>query len=125
MVEYKWDPSSDAFYFIELNPRFWAGLHLDLYAGVDYPRLLLDRHFGFPVEFPNRTQRTVTSRWTLPTDLGHMLSKMRDPLVPLGERMWAPLEFLLLFLAPNVRDDLRFPGDERLYWKQWRQLLRP
>ncbi len=124
MVEYKWDPATDAFFFIELNPRFWAGLHLDLYAEVDYPRLLLDRHFGLPVAFPVRPRRDITARWTLPTDFGHMLSKMRDSLLPLRKRMWAPLEFLLLFLAPNVRDDLRFPGDERLYWKQWRQLLK-
>ena len=44
MLEYKWDPVSDAFEFIEINSRFWAALHLDLYAGADYPRRLIEHH---------------------------------------------------------------------------------
>jgi len=124
MVEYKWDPRSDAFEFIEVNSRFWAGLHLDLASGVDYPRLLLDRALGIERAALVRGRTGVVTRWTLPTDLGHTLSRMRDAGLPAWNRATAPLEFLWNFLAPGVRDDLRYPGDSALYWRQWRNFLR-
>ena len=123
MVEYKWDPHSDAFEFIEVNSRFWAGLHLDLAAGVDYPRLLLDRALGIERAGLTRGRSGVVTRWTLPTDLGHTLSRMRDPGLSSWNRAAAPVEFLWNFLAPGVRDDLRYPGDAALYWRQWRSFL--
>lgn len=119
MVEYKWDPATDAFSFIEANTRFWAGLHLDLLSGVDYPRLLLDCHFGRPVGAVVRGRQGVVSRWTLPTDWGHLLSRLRDRNVPRRDRWRSLLEFCWLFAAPRVRDDYRFPGDSALYWRQW------
>ena len=119
MLEYKWDPGSDAFSFIEANTRFWAGLHLDLLAGVDYPRLLLDCHFGRPVGDTVRGRLGVVSRWTMPTDWGHLLSRLRDRHVPPLDRARSLLEFIWLFAAPGVRDDYRFPGDATLYWRQW------
>lgn len=121
MLEYKWDPITDGFHFIEINARFWAGLHLDLLAGVDYPRLLLERHLGQPTSASGPARIGVTSRWTLPTDWGHMLSKSRDTQLGWLTRASAPLEFLARFLQPGIRDDLRFPGDTALYWHQWRR----
>src|SRR5262245_31171544 len=78
MLEYKWDPASDDFEFIEVNSRFWAALHLDLYAAADFPRRLVECHLdghGGPVA---RGVTGLTSRWTLPTDWGHMVSVLRD-----------------------------------------------
>jgi len=123
MLEYKWDPDSDDFEFIEINSRFWAALHLDLYAGADYPRRLLDCHLGTDGGLSTRGIPGVVSRWTLPTDWGHMLSTLRDRRLGLGRRFQAPLGFAALFLHPGVRDDLRFPGDSGLYWRQWRRFL--
>jgi len=125
MLEYKWDPQTDAFEFIEINSRFWAALHLDLYAGADYPRRLIECHVdGHTGGGPAARGRTgLTSRWTLPTDWGHMLSKLRDPALSPAARCGAILSFLGLFLHPGVRDDLRFPGDAGLYFRQWRSFL--
>lgn len=124
MLEYRWDPTSDEFYFIEINSRFWAGLHLDLMAGVDYPRLLLERHLGTSANSTMHARLGVTTRWTLPTDWGHMLSRARDGRLDWLTRASAPLEFLARFLQPGVRDDLRFPGDASLYWRQWGRFAR-
>jgi predicted ATP-grasp superfamily ATP-dependent carboligase len=123
MLEYKWDPRTNAFEFIEINSRFWAALHLDLYAGADYPRRLVEHHLGTANEPPARGVVGLTSRWTLPTDWGHMLSRLRDRRIAPWRRMMAPIEFASLCFHPGVRDDLRFPGDSRLYWRQWRQFL--
>ena len=123
MLEYKWDPRSDAFEFIEINSRFWAALHLDLYAGADYPRRLVEYHLDGRSGPPIRGATGLTSRWTLPTDWGHMLSKLRDARLNPVERCSAALSFVALFLHPRVRDDLRFPGDSGLYFRQWRIFL--
>ena len=123
MLEYKWDPASDAFEFIEINSRFWAALHLDLYAGADYPRRLIEHHFEGRSGPAARGATGLTSRWTLPTDWGHMLSKLRDARLSPLTRGQALLSFAALFLHPGVRDDLRFPGDSGLYFRQWRRFL--
>src|SRR4029077_449257 len=34
MMEYRWNPSTDDFWFLEMNGRFWGSLHLALFAGV-------------------------------------------------------------------------------------------
>jgi hypothetical protein len=123
MLEYKWDPESDAFEFIEINSRFWAALHLDLYAGADYPRRLVEHHLEGRSVAAGRGTIGLTSRWTLPTDWGHMLSKLRDARLSRVARCQALLAFAALFLHPGVRDDLRFPGDSALYSRQWRRFL--
>src|SRR3546814_7935115 len=38
MLEYRVRDSDGSFDFIELNPRYWQSLHLDLLAGIDFPR---------------------------------------------------------------------------------------
>ena len=124
MLEYKWDPASGAFEFIEINSRFWAALHLDLYAGADFPRRLLECHLaGEPRPARRGGAAGLTSRWTLPMDWGHMLSKLRDPALTPAARCGALLAFGALLLHPGVRDDLRFPGDSGLYYRQWRRFL--
>jgi hypothetical protein len=52
-----------------------------------------------------------------------MLSKLRDARLSPIERSGALLGFWALFLHPGVRDDLRFPGDSGLYFRQWRSFL--
>ena len=52
-----------------------------------------------------------------------MLSKLRDTRLTPVERCGALLNFVGLFMHPGVRDDLRFPGDSQLYFRQWRAFL--
>ena len=42
MVEFRWDPDSGRSVMMELNGRFWGSLALASYAGVDFPRALVD-----------------------------------------------------------------------------------
>jgi hypothetical protein len=123
MVEYKWNETERTFNFIELNARYWAALHLDLFAGTDFPRLQLDRFFGASPEPVARQPLGLWSRHTVPADLGYALSRARDPEVGLAARLWAILVFFLLLLRPGLRADLYFPGDRGLYWRQWARLF--
>jgi hypothetical protein len=52
-----------------------------------------------------------------------MLSKLRDRRLAPCRRLMAPIEFASLCVRPGVRDDFRFPGDSRLYWRQWQRFL--
>lgn len=114
MFEYRWNPADDTFYLMEFNARFWGSLHLALFAGVDFPRLLADAFFGHPNP-PVLTYRDTRCRLTFPRDLEYVLSCLKDKALPPSRRFWPVAEFFLLGLDPRVCSDMNFPGDRRLY----------
>jgi peptidoglycan/xylan/chitin deacetylase (PgdA/CDA1 family) len=120
MMEYRRDPTSGEFHFLEMNGRFWGSLHLALFAGVDFPALLIDAFFGRPRPAQARYPLGVRCRYTFPGELQHLSSKLRDPNLGFGARFSAILEFVALSADPRVHADLRFPGDEGLYWEGMR-----
>lgn len=124
MVEYKWDARDNTYHFIELNARYWAALHLDLFAGSDIPRLQLDHHFGVRDEALPRQALGVRCRYTVPADFGYALSRIRDPGVPISGRVGTAIGFVALCFDPLLHTDLYFPGDRMLYWRQWRRFFR-
>lgn len=116
MLEYRYDHASGNFYLMEMNGRFWGSLHLALFAGVDFPRLLLDAFHGH-AEAQQEEARDLACRLTFPKEMEYVLSCLKDGRLPLGKRLWPVLEFFLLGLNPRVRSDLWFPGDRGLYWR--------
>ena len=120
MMEYRWDPATDRFTFIEMNARFWGSLHLALYAGVDFPRLLLDAWQGLPVTAP-RPRPGVRCRH-FPDEVRHVWSKLKAPELGLASKLAAAAGFVALTLVPRVRSDLWFPGDTGLFWTGLGQL---
>jgi predicted ATP-grasp superfamily ATP-dependent carboligase len=124
MLEYRWDPVSDRFWFIELNARFWAALHLALYAGVDFPTMLLDGVHGGEPRRVERFPLGLRCRYTVPFDLGYVVSRWRDPGLSLASRMRSVAGWFVRFLDPSMHSDLLFPGDRKLYFSQWRSFLR-
>jgi predicted ATP-grasp superfamily ATP-dependent carboligase len=117
MLEYRWDVAADRFWCIELNARFWGSLHHALYAGVDFPRLLLDAFFGRPAEPEPPYRDGLRCRLVIPAEVGYVRSRLRDPEVSIRARLWTALEFFLLFLDPRIRADLLWPGDRLLYFR--------
>ena len=113
MMEYRRAPSG-RFHLLELNGRFWGSLHLALWAGVDFPRLALDTHFGRQ-EPPPRPRLGVRVRHTFPAEVRHVWSRLKDPGLPAREKAASVAGFALLGLDPRVRSDLLFPGDRALY----------
>ena len=120
MMEYRWESASDRFAFIEMNARFWGSLHLALYAGVDFPRLLLDAWQGLPVA-PPRPRLGMRCRH-LPGEVRHLWSKLKSRELGVGAKLAAAAEFAALTFDPRVRSDLWFPGDTGLFWTGLRQL---
>ena len=124
MVEYRWNPETDAFYLMEMNLRFWGSLHLALYAGIDFPKYLAQCFFGDMPLPPWHYPKGLRCRNTIPFEFGYMISLWRDERVPLGRKLFAVLEALWLTLDPRVRNDLYFPGDRKLYWIRLARFLK-
>lgn len=125
MVEYRWDEASDDFYLMEMNCRFWGSLHLALYAGVDFPRLLVDCHAGEMAEQCSSADGSdIACRYTFPRDVQYLWSLFKDPAVPLTKKALALVEFFWLFLSPRTRSDLLYPGDRHLYWRRLYRFIR-
>ena len=110
MMEYRWDPATDAFRLLEMNARFWGSLHLALYAGIDFPRLLVDAFLGHTVEPAPEPQSGVRCR-NVALDVRYVWSRLRGDDVGLGQKLWAIPKFLLLSLNPRIKSDLWYPGD--------------
>ena len=116
MFEYRWDPSTDEFFLMELNARFWGSLHLAIHAGVDFPKLLVSAWNN--EMFPTPEARTgVRCRLTFPKEVEYVISRMKSPNLSLLEKTWTLLEFAMLSLDPRVKSDMLFPDDNQLYWR--------
>ncbi len=125
MVEYRWDSATDRFYLMEMNLRFWGSLHLALYAGVDFPRMLADAFlFDQVPDAVVEAKRDVVCRNTFPFELGYLVSLFRDANVPFGRKAYAAIEAAALSFDPRVRNDLLYPGDRLLYFARLKELLR-
>ncbi|MGZ6163204.1 MAG: ATP-grasp domain-containing protein [Myxococcaceae bacterium] len=113
MLEYRRDARSGEFRLLELNARFWGSLHLALAAGVDFPRLLLDAWLGAREPEPS-WRPGVRCRQTVPGELMHVWSVLRDRGVSRREKARTLTRFAALSLDPRIHSDLWFPGDRAL-----------
>jgi predicted ATP-grasp superfamily ATP-dependent carboligase len=123
MFEYRQDADSKDFRLMELNPRFWGSLHLALYAGVDFPRILAELARGerpAPLRGP---RGGPTARLLVPAEFQHLLSRLKARELSLFSKAASVVVFFALFLHPRVRDDLFYPGDRKLYWNVLRNYM--
>ncbi len=106
MIEYKLNPSADAFIFVEINGRFWGSLPLAMATGADFPAWLYAMlwhgatdfapgyrvpHYGrnilLDAEWLVRNLRADKSDPTLMTEpLGSVVAELRH--VFLGRESW-------------------------------------
>ena len=122
MMEYRWDQASGKFWLIEMNGRFWGSLHLALYAGLDFPRLLLDTFAGFGTTSVSPVFREVRCLNGV-LEARYIISRLRDPRVAATAKLGSLWEYLCLALDPRIASDMRFPGDSKLFWIELWQYL--
>jgi hypothetical protein len=123
MVEYRWDRAQDSFHLMEMNLRFWGSLHLALFAGVDFPRLLADAFFGQVPDQIVEGRQGVVCRNTIPFEIGYLVSLWRDPSVSRRRKIYSLIEAVLLTLDPRVYNDMLYPGDRMLFVHRLREIL--
>lgn len=117
MLEYRWDAATDQFWFIELNSRVWGSMHLALYAGVDFPALVLRCQQGEPPAPAQSTPPHCRARLAFPLDAQHMLSVLRSREHTVIRKAAACARFFADFANPGLHGDLDFPGDRALAWR--------
>lgn len=122
--EYRWNPDTGDYWLMELNSRFWMSLHVALFAGIDFPRLLVECFFGHPPKSQLTFPIGVRGRHTFPLDAFYVWSRIKDPDLSLREKIWSVFEFPLLGIDPRVGADMLFPGDSHLYWLSVAQFMR-
>lgn len=120
MFEYRWHEESDKFYLMEVNSRFWGSLHLALFAGVDFPKVLLlcmqnqyvkEVFKGLPYPL------NIRSRETFPLEFQYVLSIFKEKNFSWLQKLKAIFEFIYLMLNPKVHSDLLFKKDNYLYYR--------
>jgi len=125
MMEYRRDSRSGLFHFIEVNARYWTGLHVEIGSEIDIPRLHLDAFFGVDSPVPPVPLRRPLFRYVVPGEVGYVASLLKDRSATITRKAWVVVEFLLLGLNPAIKADLSFPGDRGLYFLAWVRFLRP
>ncbi len=124
MIEYRWDKTAKRFYLMEMNLRFWGSIHLALYAGVDFPKLLADSFFGSEIKDLPAPKIGVKCRNTIPFEIGYLVSLWRDKNVSIQKKFYSLWEAVLLSLDFRVKNDFSFPGDRKLFWYRLSKFLK-
>lgn len=119
MGEYRLDPKTGAFNLIEINFRYWQYLHLDLWAGMDYPRMQAEWLLTGRTDFPDRARAGVVCRDTWPGEVAHLVNEMRRDDTGVGGKAKAVWLFFARFFDPGIHQDFWFPGDHALYWRNF------
>jgi hypothetical protein len=91
---------------------------------MDLPRMLLDAFNGHAEDEAPGYRVGVRCRLAVPAEISYVVSCLRDAALPWSRRLWPVAEFFALFLDMRVKADLYFPGDRKLYWREWRRFLR-
>lgn len=122
MLEYRVRDSDGSFDFIELNPRYWQSLHLDLLMGIDFPKLQM-AWFEKRQLPPQPPPRDVICGDLWPGEISRMLEIWRSARFSPAQRRHETLAFLLRLLDPRIASDYAFPGDRLVYWRRMRQVI--
>lgn len=77
MVEFKYNPSTDQLWLMEINPKFWGSTELGLAAGVNFGEMLVKCMFDeeVPQELSPESYRRVAMRWPLDGDLQSIIKE--------------------------------------------------
>jgi predicted ATP-grasp superfamily ATP-dependent carboligase len=118
MLEYRKDEKTERFFLMEMNGRFWGSVHLALYSGVDFPRILLDAYArpDLPMSPAPVYRRDIRCRHIFPGEAQYVWSRLKDRSIPILDRLGSVVEFFFLSFNPRIRSDLSFPGDRGVFW---------
>ena len=123
MLEYRVRDSDGSFDFIELNPRYWQSLHLDLLAGVDFPRLQMAWFLGLKLG-PAPVPQEVICGDMWPGEISRMLEIWCSPRFSKAQRVRETLSFIWRVFDLRVESDYSFPGDRFVYCHRVAEVLR-
>lgn len=116
MCEYRYDESTGEFNLIEINFRYWQYLHLDLWAGMDFPLMQAQWFLEGTRKFEYSYRSGVVCRDTWPGEVAQLVNEMRRQGSGVSGKVSAVGLFVARFFNPRIHQDFFFPGDRYLYF---------
>jgi hypothetical protein len=124
MGEYRYEPETGEFNLIEINFRYWQYLHLDLWAGMDFPRYQAEWFLDGKKDFGAAPQLGVKCRDTWPGEAAQLVNEIRRRELSRHAKLAAIIRFAGRFLNPTIHQDFNFPGDRAMYFRNLSQYIR-
>jgi len=125
-VQFHYDPKTDEYIFLEINPRYCGGLPTIIMGGFDIPFLQWQSHFE-PEQMRRGRYRLGVRTRVLGGDANWLLSMIGgEPLPPEQKRLGkiaAILEFLWHF-GPWTRDDVFWIKDPKPAWVDLKEMTK-
>jgi len=124
-AQFHYDPESDRYIFLEINPRFCAGIGTVIRAGFDSPYLVWQSHFE-PELMQRRTIRIGLRSRILGGDTSWLLATLgNSPLPPDQTRLtaWRAMAEYAFGFGPWMKDDMFTWSDPRPYFADVRRML--
>ena len=122
MMEYRWNSKTDEFFLMEMNGRFWGSLHLPIYAGVDFPKLLITCMSGHSksasceARLAKWKNKKTVCRHLAPLEIQNIWSVFKSSEKSVIEKVKHSLLWIKDSCDPRVFSDLgSFPGDRYLF----------
>lgn len=117
MVEYRHDPTTDTYYFMEINGRFWGSLPLAIAAGVPFASALVDCAHNGPASVRQPDYLARHCRFMIPESrrlvrLMFQSNAIQDPFFHYSKTQELA-NFMRYFFYPRMRYyifELRDPG---------------
>ena len=102
MVEYRYDPSSDTYWLMEVNGRFWGSMPLAHYAGAHFAWEYYRCQTQPEAECIQPATRKIRARYVAP-DFKHLLAVLGDSSRSAWRRLRFAMRFFADFADPRVR----------------------
>lgn len=120
MVEFRISENGHP-YLMEINTRFWGSLQLAVDSGIDFPLMLANIHFGYPIEGKHEYRYDQRLRWLL-GDVDSLYLFLKQP-HSFGRKLARIAEFLSIRFCYQKHEINRF-DDLKPAWIELKQYLR-
>jgi len=125
-VQFHYDPATDKYIFLEINPRFIGGLPTVIMAGFDAPLLLWQSRFE-PEKMQRGRYRVGLRTRILGGDANWMFGMMRGDQLPPGQKRLSKIGAIARFLwncGPWTKDDTFWLRDPKPFFVDLGQMIK-
>jgi len=125
-AQFHYDPATDRYIFLEINPRFIGGLPTVIMAGFRAPLLLWQSYFE-PERMQRQSYELGLRTRVLGGDANWMFAMIRGDQLPPGQKRIGKLSTVGRFgwnFGPWTRDDVFCLGDVKPALADWREMLK-
>ncbi len=125
-VQYHYDPETDEYIFLEINPRFIGGTPTLIMAGFNTSFLFWQSHFE-PEKMKKTTYRLGLRSRILGGDANWMIGMIRGDQLPPGQKRLGKIETMLRFLwnsFPWTKDDSFMWRDPKPFFVDFIQMAK-